>query len=195
MEWNVKHLLLRKTDFLKTSISRKGNLKKCTNFEEQKGTRYTWRNVYSGIIVFCCLLSAKSCLRFLLNCFVREIKRFYRSSFGNQVDFRDIINVSLNILVKNQNLKKLRHDFPDERAMIKTTLISFCHWKTLVPFCLRKKRPENVLLTLTVNYPKILQKNKLCHSKQQFIGYLKLCDVIQSLLFLIEKLAFFNKQQ
>ena len=52
----------------------------------------------------------------------------------------------------------MRHDFVDEGAMIKTTLMSSCHWKTLVPFCLRKKRPENALLILTVNYRKIVQK-------------------------------------
>ena len=28
------------------------------------------------------------------------------------------------------------------------TSISSCHWKIVVPFCLRKKRRENVLLTL-----------------------------------------------
>ena len=61
----------------------------------------------------------------------------------------------------------MRYGFVDERAMIKTTLMSSCHWKTIVPFCLQKKRPENALLTLTVNYRKIVQKNKLCHSKQQ----------------------------
>ena len=32
--------------------------------------------------------------------------------------------------------------------MIKTTLMSSCHWKTLVPFCLRKKRSENTILIL-----------------------------------------------
>ena len=37
MERNVEHLLLRKTIF-KTSIFSERNLKKCTNFEEQKGT-------------------------------------------------------------------------------------------------------------------------------------------------------------
>ena len=61
----------------------------------------------------------------------------------------------------------MRHGLVDERALITTTLISSCHWKTLVPFCLQKKRPENAFLTLTVNYHKIVQKNKLCHSKQQ----------------------------
>ena len=131
MERNVKHLLLRKTDVLKLPFSRKENLKKCSNFEEQKGTRYIRGNVYIGIILFSCLLSTKICLRFLLNCFVREIKGFYQSSPKY---------VSLNILAKNQNLKELRHGFVDEGAMIKTTLMSSCHRKTLVPLCLRQKR-------------------------------------------------------
>ena len=96
---NVKHLPLGKTDILK--ISWKGNLKKCTSFEEQKGTRYIQGNVYFGIIVFSCLSSTKPCLRFLLICFAREIKGFYQSSLGNEVDFRDIMNVSPNILAKN----------------------------------------------------------------------------------------------
>ena len=44
---------------------------------------------------------------------------------------------------------------------------------------------------------KLLQnrtENKLCHPKQQLIGYLIIYDVICSLLLLIEKLAFFSKQ-
>ena len=141
-------------------------MKKCTSFEEQKGTRYIRENVYFGIIIFSCLLSTKQCLRFLLNCFVREIKDFYQSSFGNEVDFRDM-NISLNILDKDQNFKKLRHGFVDEGAIIKITLMSSCHWKNFAPFCLRNKRSENALLTSTVNYLKIVQKNKLYHSKQQ----------------------------
>ena len=121
---------------------------------------------FFGIIVFSCLSSTKPCLRFLLICFDREIKGFYQSSFGNEVDFTDIMNVSPNILAKNQNFKKLRQAFVDKRAMITTALTSFCHRKTLVPFCLQKKSPENAFLTLTVNYRKIIQKIKLCHSKQ-----------------------------
>ena len=62
--------------------------------------------------------------------------------------------------------KKLRHGFADEGAMITTTLISSCHWKTLVPFWLRKQRPKNSFLTLLVNYCKTVKKNKLYHSKQ-----------------------------
>ena len=52
------------------------------------------------------------------------------------------------------------------KSNITTTLISSCHRKILVLFYFRKKRPENALLTVTVNYRKIVQKNKLCHSKQ-----------------------------
>ena len=124
-----------KLTFSKLRFSRKENLKKCINFEDQKGTRYIQGNVYICIMVFSYLSSTKACLRFLLNCFLREIKGFYQSSFENEVDFRDIINVSLNISAKTWNFKKLRHGFVDERAMIKTTLMSSCHWKTLAPFC------------------------------------------------------------
>ena len=35
---------------------------------------------------------------------------------------------------QDQNFKKLRDGFVDERAMITTKLISSCHWKTSVPF-------------------------------------------------------------
>ena len=141
-------------------------MKKCTSFEEQKGASYVRENIYFGIIIFSCLSSTKLCLRFLLNCFVREIKGFYQSSLRNEVDFRDIMNVSPNILAKNQNFKKLRHGFVDERALIKTTLISSCHQKTLVPLCFERKDLKRIL-TLIVNYHNIVQKNKLCHPKQQ----------------------------
>ena len=147
--------------FSKPGFYRKENLKKCTSFEEQKGTRYIRGNVYFGIIIFGCLSSTKSCLRFLLICFNREIKGFYQSP-----------------LAKNLNLKKLRHDFVDERAMITTTLISSYHWKILVPFFLRKIKLENAFLTLTVNYRKIVQKDKLCHPKQQQISYLMIYEII-----------------
>ena len=164
--------------FLKLRFSRKENSKKCTSFEVQKGRRGIRRNVYFGIIVFSCLWSTKPCLRFLLICFAREIKGFYQSSLGNEVDFKDIMNVSPNVWAKSWNFKKLKHGFVDEIAMITVALISSCHWKIIVPFCLRKKRPQKVFLTLAVNYRKIVQKNKLCYSKQRWIGYIMIYDVI-----------------
>ena len=106
----------------------------------KKGTRNIRGNVHFGIIVFSCLLSIKPCLIFLLICFARKIKGFYQSSLVNEVDFREIMNVSSNILAKDWNFKNLRHGLVDERALITTTLISSCHWKTVVPFYLRKER-------------------------------------------------------
>ena len=96
-----KHLLLRKNDALKTCRKSKLLRKKFVRNEEQKGTKYIRENVYFGIIIFSCLSSTKPCLRFLLNCFVWEIKGFYQSSLGNEVDFSDIINVFPNIVAKN----------------------------------------------------------------------------------------------
>ena len=141
----------------------------CSSFEEQKGTKYIRRSVYFGIIIFSFLSSAKVFFRFLLICFTREIKHFYQSSIENKVDFTNIMNFYPNTLAKNKNKKvrKLRHAFLDERPMITTTLISLCCLKTLVPFTLQKKKPEKAFLTLILIYWKIVQKRKLCHSKEK----------------------------
>ena len=64
-------------------------------------TRYIQGNLYFGIIVLSCLSSTKPCLGHLLICFAREIKGFYQSPLGNEVDFRDIMNMCPNILPKN----------------------------------------------------------------------------------------------
>ena len=97
-------------------------MKKCASFEEQKGTRYIRGNVYFGIIISSWLSFTKLCLNFLFTCFAREIKGSYHSSFRNEVDFTNIMNISSNILAKNLNFQKLRQDFVVERAMIPTTL-------------------------------------------------------------------------
>ena len=100
---SIKHSLYyyEKLTFSKLQFYRKENLKKCTTFEEQKGTKCIRGNIYFGIVVFNCLCSAKACFRFLLICFDREIKDFYQSSLENEVDFTDIVNVSPNILAQN----------------------------------------------------------------------------------------------
>ena len=103
------------------------SLKKCASFEAQKDTRYIRGYVYFAINVFNCLLSTKSCIKLILICFAQEIRGFYQSSLGNEVDFRDIMNGSRNILAKNTNFKKRRHGFVNERVIITTTLASSCH--------------------------------------------------------------------
>ena len=82
-------------------FSRKENVKKCTSFEERKGTWFIHGNVYFGITDFSCLSSTKPCLRFLLICFAPETKRFHQSFLGNEVDFTDMMHISPNILAKN----------------------------------------------------------------------------------------------
>ena len=134
---------------LERKITWKEKFKKYTSFDKQKSQSYIWGNIYFGIIVFTCLSSTKPCLRFFVICFAWKLKGVYQSSLENEVD---IMNVSPNALAKNQNLKKLRHSFVDERPAITTTLISSCYCKTRVLLCLQKKRPEITFLTLTVIY-------------------------------------------
>ena len=57
------------------------------------------------------------------------------------------MNVSPNILAKNQNFRKVRHGFVDERALITTTLISSCHWKPLYLFVCERKDLKRIFNT------------------------------------------------
>ena len=148
---------------LKTRFSWKENLKICTSFQEQEGTRYIRGNVNFDI-VFRSLSSTKPYLKFIWICYTWERKGFYQISWGNEVDFTDMIYISQKISAQDWNFKKLRQWFVDERAMV--TIISSCPGKTLIHFCLRKERPENVFLEPTLNCCKIIQKNNLRHPKQ-----------------------------
>ena len=58
----------------------------------------------------------------------------------------------------------MRHNFVDERAVITTTWAPSCYWKTLAPFYLQKKRPENAFLKPTANCQ--LPQN---HTEKQFM--------------------------
>ena len=124
--------------------------------KSKKGKSYIWGNIYFGIIFFSCLSSSMSQISF--NLFCSGDKKLLSEFLRKWVWFHEHNERFPNILAKNWNFKKLRHCFVDEIAMIITTLTISCYWKTLVPFCLRKKRPENAFLTQTVNYRKILQK-------------------------------------
>ena len=47
------------------------------------------------------------------------------------------------------------------------TLISSCHWKTLVPFSLQKKRPENALLNTNNELSQNHTEKQIMNPKQQ----------------------------
>ena len=73
------------------------------NFSERKfeEMHYIRGNFYFGIIVLSCFFSTKSFLRLFFFLLSQEIKGFYQNFLENKVDFRDIMNVSPNILVEN----------------------------------------------------------------------------------------------
>ena len=130
-------------------------MKKWTNFEEQKGTRYIRGNFYFDIIVFSCLSSTKSYLRFLLICFTQEIKGFYQSSLGNEIDFIGIMNVSTRYLGYKLKFKKTEtqickwksNDYNDINIFLSTEntctflLVKEKTWKSI--FNTHSKLPQN----------------------------------------------------
>ena len=133
----------------------KETLKKCTSFEDQKGTSYIWGNVHFGI-VFSCLSSTKQCLRFLSNYLVWEIKDF-------------LGNVPSEFLRKWCWFQGHNECFVDERAMKTMTLICSCHWKTLIPLwktlLLAKEKAWKHIFNTNSELLKNCTKNKLSHSK------------------------------
>ena len=68
------------------------------------------------------------------------MKRLYQSPLGNKVDFRDIMNVSPNILAKSRNFQKLRHGFVDEIALKKNDIDMFLLLKNVCIFLLAKEK-------------------------------------------------------
>ena len=104
------------------------------------------------------------------------------------------MNVSPNILAKKYNFKNLRRGFVDERALITSTSIFSCHWNNPAPFILWKKTPENPFFNTNSELLQNCTEKQIMPLKTTIIGYLTVYDVIRSLLVLIEKLAFFNKQ-
>ena len=83
-------------------------MKECSSFEEQEGTRYIRGNVYFDNIVFSCVLSTKSCLRFLLIFFALKIEDFYQSSLRNKFDFTDMkVSLALFTIVPKSIIEEL----------------------------------------------------------------------------------------
>ena len=158
---------MRKTDILKTC--RKSNFvgkKIWRNALALKSERY---KVYSGERSFwhyCLKLPFvyKSVPQISLNLLCSGDKRLL-SEFCSKWGWFQGHNEGF---LKYLGLKlKFQKGFADVRVSVTMTLISSCHWKTLVIFSLQKKIPENAFLTLIVNYCKIVQKKKLYHPKQK----------------------------
>ena len=93
-----KHLLLRKTDVLKTFLGEKiGSHALALKSKKVQGI---FGKTYLLALLSSIVFRLKNVSQIYFRLF-REIKGFYQSSLGNEVDFRDIMNVSPNILAKN----------------------------------------------------------------------------------------------
>ena len=68
---------------------------KSKKLEGKFGKRLFWHYCLKLYFIY------KAVSQISFNCSVREIENFYQSSLGNEVDFRDIMNISPNIVAKN----------------------------------------------------------------------------------------------
>ena len=115
--------------------------------------------VYCHIIALSCISCTKPYLVFLLICFAQKIKgldfmRKWGWFHGHVIRFTK----NLSSRLKHQ---KTKIRFCRSKNNFTTTLISSCHWKTLVPFNLRKKTWKRIFKTNSE-----LSQN---HAAKQFI--------------------------
>ena len=156
-------------------FSQEENLKKCTSFKEEKGTSYIQGNVYFGIIFLALFLALfwhfgiclfqlsfvyKTVSQISLNLFCSGDKRLLSEFFPKWGWFHEHNERFPNILAKIK-FSKTETCFCRWKSNDYNKNDYSCHWKTLVPFCMRKKRPENAFLTLTVDYHKIVKKKQI----------------------------------
>ena len=161
---------MRKTDVLKTCWESKFLGKKIWRnalpLKNKKVKGIFGEKFILGLSSAVFLLQNCVSLIFILFCFGREIKGFYQSSLENEVDFRDIMNVSPNIL---------------DKIKISKTETWFCRWKSTdnnnINIFLPLENPCTFLLAKGKTWKRIFYinselsqnrtKNKLCHPKQQ----------------------------
>ena len=136
-----KHLLLRETDVLKIcrkskflgkKIWRNALALKSKKVQGNSGIRLFWHYYLQLSFVY------KTMFQISFKLFCSGDKRLL-SEFLRKWGWFHGHNVSPNILAKNQNFKKLRHGFVDERAMITTTLISSVTGKPMYLFACERK--------------------------------------------------------
>ena len=144
---------------LKRLFSLKENLKKCSSFERAKRYKIYSRKRLLWYYRLQLSFVYKTVSQIYSNLLCSGDKSLLSEFFRKWGWFHGHNERLPKYLCQKLKLQKLRHAFVDERAMILMTPISSCHWKTLLPFCLRKKRLEDAFLTLTVNH-------LLCTEKQ-----------------------------
>ena len=133
---NVKHLLLRIIDILKTCGKSKFLGKKIWRNAialKSKKVQGVFEEKFVPFVY-------KILSQIFFNLFYWGDKRIYQSFLGNEVDFREIMNVSPNILAKYWNFKKLRNGFVDERVTDNKDINIFLSLENPSTFSLAKEK-------------------------------------------------------
>ena len=138
----------------------------CTSFKEEKDTRYIRGNVYFGIIVFSCLSSTETCLRFSLTCLAREkslLSKFLRkwSSFqGHNESFPKYLGWKLKF--KKTEARFFRRNSTDNNG-----INIFLSLENPCTFLLAKEKTWKRIFNTNSELSQNRTENKLCHPKQQ----------------------------
>ena len=146
-------------NLLKKQISWKENLKKRTSFIEEKGRKYIQENFVLALLSSAVFLLRKPVSGFFWSVLLDRLKAYIRVLWKMTLILGTWTFPQISWL--KIKFSENWDSFVDKRTLITAILISSCHWKPFLPFCLQKKRIENTFLTLIKNYCKILQKNKL----------------------------------
>ena len=151
--------LVGKVNFLERTFE-------CTGFKEEKDKRYIRGNVYFGIIVFSCLSSTETCLRFSLTSLALEISllsKFLRkwSSFqGHNESFPKYLGWKLKF--KKTEARFFGRNSTDNNGI--NILLSLGNPST---FLLAKEKIWKRIFNNNSELSQNRTENKLCHPKQQ----------------------------
>ena len=117
---------------LKRLFSLKENLKKCSSFERAKRYKIYSRKRLLWYYRLQLSFVYKTVSQIYSNLFCSGDKSLLSEFFRKWGWFHGHNERLPKYLCQKLKLQKLRHAFVDERAMILTTPISSCHWKTLL---------------------------------------------------------------
>ena len=146
----------------------KENLKKCTSFEERKGTRYVRGKVYFVIVLYTKVYFVyKTISQISFNLFCSGDIRLLSEFLRKWGWFQGQNESFLKYLGQKLEFQNTETQFCRWRSTDNNDINIFLSLKNPCTFLLAKEKTWKCILALIVNYRKIVQKNKLCHPKQQ----------------------------
>ena len=181
-----KHLVLRKTCILKTCRKKKFLGKKIwRNALALKSKKV--QGIFRKMFILKMSFVYKTVSHIFLKLFYLGEKRLLSEFLRKWGWFQGHNEHFPKYLGSKLKFQKLRNGFVDERALKTTTVISSCHWKTLVPFCLQKEKTWKHIFSTNSE----LSQN--CSEKQIKLFKTTVNCLLNDIWSYLEKLAFFNK--